>query len=170
MFKEFHGSVDLPEEGTYALLLDVGQKMARRHYLAIDGKPLVDIANTWLPPTASALGTFPAGTHEITVEGVRGDAPVLYWRKVDSSTTFSSPVAAALDYTVFAGRADAAIGAYRTLTGPVPEMPDWMFGYIHCRERYHSQAEILENAREFKARGLPLDVIVQDWQWWGPTG
>ena len=49
-------------------------------------------------------------------------------------------------------------------------MPDWMFGYIHCRERYHSSEEILANAREFKERGLPLDVIVQDWQWWGPTG
>ena len=71
---------------------------------------------------------------------------------------------------MFAGKADEAIGAYRTLTGPVPEMPDWMFGYIHCRERYHSSEEILANAREFKDRGLPLDVIVQDWQWWGPTG
>jgi alpha-D-xyloside xylohydrolase len=49
-------------------------------------------------------------------------------------------------------------------------MPEWMFGYIHCRERYHSQEEILENAAGFKSRGLPLDVIVQDWQWWGSTG
>ena len=170
MFRTFHGSIDLPEDGTYALLLDVGQKMARRHYLAVDGEPVVDISNMWLPPTTSAVVPLAAGAHEIKVEGVRGDTPVLQWRKVDASTTFHSPVAAALDYTVFAGTADEAIGAYRTLTGPVPEMPDWMFGYIHCRERYHSQAEILANAREFKDRGLPLDVIVQDWQWWGPTG
>ena len=170
MFRTFAGSIDIPEGGTYALLLDVGQKMARRHYLAIDGETVVDIANTWLPPTVSAVTTLAAGTHSIAVEGVRNDEPVLYWRKVDGSTTFRSPVAAALDYTVFAGKADEAIGAYRTLTGPVPEMPEWMFGYIHCRERYHSQTEILENAAEFKARNLPLDVIVQDWQWWGPTG
>ena len=170
MFKTFNGSIDLPEDGTYALLVDVNQKMARRHYLAIDGTALVDAANMWLPPTASAVATLTAGTHSVTVEGVRDDAPVLYWRKVDDATTFRSPVAAALDYTVFSGKADDAISAYRTLTGPVPEMPDWMFGYIHCRERYHSQAEILENAAEFKSRGLPLDVIVQDWQWWGPTG
>ena len=170
MFRTFAGSIDIPEGGTYALLLDVGQKMARRHFLAIDGETVVDIANTWLPPTVSAVTTLAAGTHSIAVEGVRNDEPVLYWRKVDGSTTFRSPVAAALDYTVFAGKADEAIGAYRTLTGPVPEMPEWMFGYIHCRERYHSQTEILENAAEFKARNLPLDVIVQDWQWWGPTG
>ena len=169
-FKTFTGTLEVPEDGAYALLLDVGQKMARRHYLAIDGSPVVDASNLWLPPTASALATLTAGTHSIEVEGVRGDEPVLQWRKVDDATTFHSPVAAALDYTVFAGKADEAIGAYRTLTGPVPEMPDWMFGYIHCRERYHSQAEILENAAEFKSRGLPLDVIVQDWQWWGDTG
>ena len=170
MFRTFSGTLELPEDGEYALLLDVGQKMARRHYLSIDGEPVVDVSNMWLPPTVSALVTLEAGTHSIRVEGVRGDSPVLFWREVDDATTFHSPVAAALDYTVFAGKADEAIGAYRTLTGPVPEMPDWMFGYIHCRERYHSQAEILENAREFKSRGLPLDVIVQDWQWWGPTG
>ena len=168
--RSFAGSVDIPEDGTYALLLDVGQKMSRRHYLAIDGEPVVDVSNTWLPPTTSALVPLTAGTHTLAVEGVRTDSPVLYWKKVDDATTFHSPVAAALDYTVFAGKADEVIGAYRTLTGPVPEMPDWMFGYIHCRERYHSSEEILANAREFKERGLPLDVIVQDWQWWGPTG
>ena len=170
MYRTFSGSIDIPEDGTYALLLDVGQKMARRHYLALDGAPVVDVSNLWLPPTASAVTQLSAGTHSIVVEGVRGDAPVLYWRQVDDKTTFRSPVAAALDYTVFAGKADEAIGAYRTLTGPVPEMPDWMFGYIHCRERYHSSEEIIANARAFKDRGLPLDVIVQDWQWWGPTG
>ena len=170
LYRTFTGNIDISEEGTYALLLDVGQKMARRHFLALDGEPLVDVSNLWLPPTTSAVAELSAGSHSIVVEGVRGDEPVLYWRKVDATTTFHSPVAAALDYTVFAGKADDAIGAYRTLTGPVPEMPDWMFGYIHCRERYHSQGEILANARTFKDRGLPLDVIVQDWQWWGPTG
>ena len=170
MYRTFTGNIDIPEDGTYALLLDVGQKMARRHYLALDGDPLVDVSNLWLPPTTSAVADLSAGSHSIAVEGVRGDEPVLYWRKVDATTTFHSPVAAALDYTVFAGKADDAIGAYRTLTGPVPEMPDWMFGYIHCRERYHSQEEILANACAFKERGLPLDVIVQDWQWWGSTG
>jgi alpha-D-xyloside xylohydrolase len=49
-------------------------------------------------------------------------------------------------------------------------MPEWMFGYIHCRERYSSSDEILENAEGFKSRNIPLDVIVQDWQWWGKYG
>ncbi|MBO6069422.1 MAG: DUF4968 domain-containing protein, partial [Bacteroidales bacterium] len=166
----FKGTLDIPQEGEYALLLDVGQKMARRHFLSVDGEAVIDVSNTWLPPTASVIVTLPAGSHELSVEGVRGDSPQVFWRKVTDETTLSSPVAAALDYTVFAGSGDEVISTYRTLTGPVPQMADWMFGYIHCRERYHSQDEILENANGFKERGLPLDVIVQDWQWWGNTG
>ena len=168
--RTFTGTLDIPEAGEYALMLDVGQKMARRHYLAIDGEPVIDVSNTWLPPTSSVIVTLPAGSHAVSVEGMRGDNPVVYCRKVVDETVFSSPVAHALDYTVFAGEADEVISSYRTLTGPVPQMPEWMFGYIHCRERYHSQDEIIENAEEFKSRGLPLDVIVQDWQWWGKTG
>jgi len=169
-YRSFTGTLDIPEGGEYSLLLDVGQKMARRHFLSVDGKPVIDVSNTWLPPTSSVIVTLSAGRHELSVEGVRGDNPKVFWRKVTDETVLSSPVAAALDYTVFSGAADEVISTYRTLTGPVPQMPDWMFGYIHCRERYHSQDEILENADGFKERGLPLDVIVQDWQWWGNTG
>lgn len=49
-------------------------------------------------------------------------------------------------------------------------LPLWALGYIHCRERYNTQAELLENAHEFRKRKLPVDVIVQDWQWWGKYG
>ena len=168
--RPFSGTFEVPEAGEYALLYDVGQKMARCHYLTIDGEKVIDFSNTWLPPTTSTFITLSAGKHTVATEGVRGDAPVLYWRKVSDQTVYSSPVAQALDYTVFAGDADMVISTYRTLTGPVPEMPEWMFGYIHCRERYHSQDEIIENANGFKERGIPLDVIVQDWQWWGKTG
>ena len=168
--RTFTGTVEIPDTGYYSFMLDVGQKMGRRHYLAVDDKVLVDVSNTWLPPTTSAIVRLLPGPHTVTVEGVRGDSPVVYWRPVGEETVFSSPVAAALDYTVFAGNADKVIASYRALTGPVPEMPEWMFGYIHCRERYHSQDEILENARRFKDFNLPLDVIVQDWQWWGDTG
>ena len=169
-YQTFTGELEVPSDGAYSLLLDCGQAMSRRQFLSIDDEPVFDVTNTWLPPTTSAIVTLPSGKHSLRTEGVRGDKPVLYWSKVEDETAFRSPVAQALDYTVFAGDADEVISAYRKLTGPVPQMPEWMFGYIHCRERYHSQEEILENAAEFKRRGLPLDVIVQDWQWWGNTG
>lgn len=166
----FTASIEIPEDGHYSLLLDVGQRMARKHHLSVDGKNVIDINNIWLPPTTSVIIKMQKGKHEIEVQGDKRDQPVVYWRKVTDETTFRSPVAQALDYTVFAGTADEVIGSYRKLTGPAPMMPLWSLGYIHCRERYNTQQELLENAREFRQRKLPIDVIVQDWQYWGKYG
>ena len=49
-------------------------------------------------------------------------------------------------------------------------MPQWALGYIHCRERFHSQEELLGVAKRFRSEGLPADVMVQDWQYWGKYG
>ena len=169
-FSEFEGEISVPETGRYALLLDMGQAMSRRQFLKIDDEVVIDCSNTWLPPTTSVIVELSEGVHSMSASGVRGDAPKLHMRAVDNMTTFHSPVATALDFTVYAGTADECIGTYRKLTGQVPHMQDWMFGYIHCRERYSSSDDILENADGFKQRGIPLDVIVQDWQWWGKYG
>ena len=158
----FEQTVEIPEDGTYSLLLDMGQTMSRKQYLAIDGNPVIDYSNTWLPPTTSTIIELKKGIHQLEVQGVRGDKPTLHWGKIENKTSFHSPVASAVDFTVFAGNADECIASYRQLTGEVPQMPEWMFGYIHCRERYSSQDEVLENANGFKSRGIPLDVIVQD--------
>ena len=169
-FETFVGKIDVPESGRYALLLDVGQSMARKHFLMVDDVVLTDVNNTWLPPTTSVICTLEAGEHDFQVQGVRGDSPSVAWRKLDNTTVFSSPNASKVDYTVFAGSADEVVGTYRILTGQAPEMPSWALGYIHCRERYDTQAELLENARTFRDKGIPVDVIVQDWQWWGKYG
>ena len=166
----FLGTIEIPETGQYALLLDVGQRMARRHYLSIDDVNVININNTWLPPTTSTIVELTAGTHKIEVQGERNDKPVLYWRKITNETVFRSPVAQSIDYTVFAGTGEEAIASYRKLTGQSPMMPLWAAGYIHCRERYNTQEELLENAREFRQRKLPIDLIVQDWQYWGKYG
>ena len=166
----FGAVIDIQEAGDYALLLDVGQKMARRHNLTIDGKTVIEMQNTWLPPTASTIVHLEKGRHELTAELSRGDKPVLYYNKVKDETTFRSPIADAVDYTVFVGSADEVIATYRELTGPCPLMPSWALGYIHCRERFHSSQEILETANRFRNEQMPIDVIVQDWQYWGKYG
>ena len=166
----FKAEVEIAESGEYALLLDVGQAMARKHNLALDGDAVIDVNNVWLPPTTSVNLQLTAGQHTFTSELTNGDKPVLYLRKVDNTTTFQSPVADMVDYTMFVGSADEVIASYRHLTGDAPMMPQWALGFIHCRERYHSSAEILENARIFREKQLPVDVIVQDWQWWGKYG
>lgn len=166
----FKGELNIPADGQYTLLLDVGQKMARRHNLSIDGKTVIDLSNGWLPPTTSILIDLKAGKHQLTAELERGDRPTIYYNKVEDETVFNSPVAECVDYTVFVGNADEVIAAYRNVTGEAPMLPNWALGYIHCRERYHSQADLLENARRFREERIPLDLIVQDWQYWGKYG
>ena len=166
----FKATIDIAEAGDYALLLDVGQKMARRHHLAIDGQTVIDMKNLWLPPTASKIVHMEAGRHQLSAELTKEDVPTLYYNKVKDETTLRSPVAKAIDYTVFVGSADEVIATYRELTGKCPLMPSWALGYIHCRERFHSQEEILQTANRFKQEGMPISMIVQDWQYWGKYG
>ena len=166
----FEAELNIEEAGNYTLLLDVGQKMARRHNLCIDGVPVIEIQNVWLPPTASKIVMLDKGRHKLTAELTKDDQPTVYYNMVKDETMFRSPVATAVDYTVFVGTPDEIIATYRELTGPCPEMPKWALGYIHCRERFHSSQEILETANRFKQEGMPVSMIVQDWQWWGKYG
>ncbi|MBR1668445.1 MAG: DUF5110 domain-containing protein [Bacteroidaceae bacterium] len=166
----FKGQISVPTKGRYSLLLDVGQTMARRHNLSIDGNLLVDHRNLWLPPTTSVLCDLEAGTHTLEAELERGDKPVVYYQPISNQTVLRSPVANAVDYTVFVGSADEIIASYRHVTGDAPMMPKWALGYIHCRERFHSSDEIIQTAQRFRDEQIPLDLIVQDWQWWGKYG
>ena len=166
----FKATIDIDKTGDYALLLDVGQKMARRHNLTIDGQTVIEMQNLWLPPTASQIVHLEAGHHVVTAELTKDDHPTLYYNMVRDETTFRSPIATAVDYTVFVGSADEIIATYRQLTGPCPQMPTWALGYIHCRERFHSSDEILQTARRFQKEQMPLSLIVQDWQYWGKYG
>lgn len=166
----FSGTITVPGDGAYALLLDVGQRMARKHNLTVNGDNVIDMSNVWLPPTTSTIVDLNEGDNVITAVLEKDDRPVVWYRKVDYTTTLSSPVASNLDFTIFAGDADAVIASQRSITGGTPMMPAWALGYIHCRERFHSQDELLGNAAEFRRRGIPADVIVQDWQYWGRHG
>ena len=167
----FETTFDISYDGDYSLLLDVGQSMARRHNLVIDDSiTVIDAQNTWLPPTVSCITYLTEGKHKFSCDLTRGDKPTLHYRRVKDETTLRSPVAENVSYTVFVGTGDNAIAAYRQVTGNSPMPPAWAFGYIHCRERFHSSDEILSTANIFREKQLPMDVMVQDWQWWGKYG
>ena len=87
----FKADITIDEEGDYSFLLDVGQKMARKLYLEVDGKAIIDLNNTWLPPTGSTMYHLSKGKHQLTVKGVRGDRPTVSWRKENGTTMFHSP-------------------------------------------------------------------------------
>jgi alpha-D-xyloside xylohydrolase len=66
--------------------------------------------------------------------------------------------------------ADEVISSYREITGKAPMLPKWAFGYWQCRRRYTSAEHLVKTVEEFRKRNLPVDVIVQDWQYWGKYG
>ena len=72
-----------------------------------------------------------------------------------------------MDYYFIAGENfDKIISGYRTLTGKAPVYPKWVLGFWQSRERYKTQAEIEETLAEFRKRQIPVDNIVQDWNYW----
>lgn len=166
----FTSDLMIPAKGRYSILLDVGQTMARKYHLRIGNKTIFDMENTWLPPTTSTIVELEAGSYNVVAELEKNDKPKVFFKKVDNETVLRSPVAECVDYTVFCGGADDVITSYRQLTGRVPMFPDWALGYIHCRERFHNQQELLETAAQFRKDRLPMDIIVQDWQYWGRYG
>ncbi len=76
-----------------------------------------------------------------------------------------------LDYYVVCGDDYAEIlQRYADATGHTPPMPAWATGFWQCKLRYETQAELLNVAREYKRRGLPLSVIVSDFFHWSHMG
>ncbi|MFO7369225.1 MAG: glycoside hydrolase family 31 protein, partial [Bacteroidales bacterium] len=166
----YKGRFTVPRDGMYSIFLDLGD-MGNRHFVVIDGKPCLDQSNMWLPPTAGALVHLTAGEHQVQLVCKSDNKPCLSWKLQDDYTTFRSPHAKMIDYVVFYGpSADTVIAAYRNLTGDAPLFPLWAYGFWQCRERYTSATHLIETVKEFRARKLPVDVIVQDWQYWGNRG
>lgn len=165
----YSGKFSVPKDGLYSVFLDLGD-MDNRQYVVIDGKPCIDVTNFWLPPTISELIELKAGEHDVQLICKSSNSPKLSWKSVDNTTTFRSPNAKQLDYVVFSGSADEVIASYRNLSGNAPMFPQWAFGFWQCRERYTSGNHLVETAKEFRKRKLPMDVIVQDWQYWGNNG
>jgi len=83
-------------------------------------------------------------------------------------TSFSSDVADGVDYYfMYGGNADGVIACMRELTGEVPMLPLWTYGYWQSKERYKSQDELTDVVKKYRALHVPLDGVIQDWQYWG---
>ena len=84
------------------------------------------------------------------------------------STSFKSEVGDCADYYfMYGSNADCVIACMRDLTGQVPMFPLWTFGYWQSKERYKSQDELVDVVKKYRQLGVPLDGIIQDWQYWG---
>jgi alpha-D-xyloside xylohydrolase len=84
------------------------------------------------------------------------------------STSFKSDVGNCIDYYFMVGdNADGVIAQMRDLTGQVPMFPLWTFGFWQSKERYKSQDETVGVVKKYRDLGVPIDGIIQDWQYWG---
>ncbi|WP_432221113.1 TIM-barrel domain-containing protein [Flavobacterium sp. TMP13] len=93
----------------------------------------------------------------------------LKWREPHptSETSLWSASGNEINYFVIAGKSmDTLISGYRTLTGKATLLPKWAMGLWQSKERYKTQDEVLNVVREYRKRQVPLDIIVQDWQYW----
>lgn len=166
----YTGNFTTDKEGDYSLMLDLGD-MDSRHLVVIDGIACIDQSNLWLPPAVGRIVHLTAGQHQVQVVCKAVNKPRLSFKPVADETVFRSPNAKALDYVVFYGKdADEVIAGYRNLSGNVPMLPLWAYGFWQCRERYTSGQHLVQTVEEFRRRNLPVDVIVQDWQYWGKYG
>jgi len=86
-------------------------------------------------------------------------------------TRWVADAARQIDYWVTTGTTPADIvSRYARVTGLPPMLPEWASGFWQSKLRYREQEELLEVAREYRRRGLPLSVIVCDYFHWTHQG
>jgi len=156
-------------KGIYGFVLTSDNK--NQLTLEVNEQHVIDLQNIWTPTSASGIADLD-GNKEYEISARGGPAGVqVAVRPPEETTTFRSEVGQAIDYYFFYGpELNRVIADYRQFTGEAPLFPKWAYGYWQCRERYHSQQEILDTGSEFRQRKIPVDVLVQDWQYWGKYG
>jgi len=100
----------------------------------------------------------------------------LYWENYSPTLfednaqgmTFDAEVGEGVDYYfMYGGSADGVIAQMRYLTGDVPMFPLWTYGYWQSKERYKTTRETEGIVDQYRKLNVPLDGIIQDWQYWG---
>ena len=100
----------------------------------------------------------------------------LYWENYSPTVfednaegmSFTSEAGQGVDYYfMYGGSADGVIAQMRHLSGDVPMFPLWTYGFWQSKERYKSAKETESIVDQYRAHNVPLDGIIQDWQYWG---
>jgi alpha-D-xyloside xylohydrolase len=137
--------------------------------ITVDGTLVNKLSNTW--HSGSLAGKINLGANKSVAVSVVGTGASCYGGPLQNATKFTSRSGQTIDYYFFYGPApDEVIAGYRCATGAASLFSKGTYGFIQCRERYSSQTEILDNASQFRSKKIPVDVIVQDWNYWGSNG
>ena len=125
-----------------------------------------------LPATIAGRATLASyTTYTITVD-TQVEAPTLTYNAPNTGIfSIKSDVVSVIDYYfLYGGSIDGSIALYRDASGIAPLYTKKTYGFWQCRNRYHNQSELLENAAKYRSLQIPVDNIVQDWMYWGSLG
>ncbi len=174
LLKEGAWSLETRTEG-----LDKGAKIVRQTFLPEADEPFYGLGilqDGALSLRGKERYMIQGNTEDFVpiVQSVKGYG--IFWDNPSPTTfrdnadgmLFESEVGQAVDYYfIYGGDADGVIAGIRALTGQVPMLPLWGYGFMQSRERYKSSRELLDALRGYRERGVPIDCIIQDWQYWG---
>lgn len=144
----------------------------------VAGQRVVDhYRQGWLPSTDIARVHLEAGqSYPLRVQWT-SDIDVktasLRWKPPVATRTTSlwSEVGDGIDYYfVYGPELDSVVSGYRTLTGRASMPPIWAFGFWQSRDHYTTAQESLDVLEGYRSRQIPIDNIVQDWQYWPENG
>ena len=170
----YEGYVEAPTNSFYQFILYYAGYMK----IYIDGKLVVPERwrTAWNPNSYKFETAIPKGKKtpiriewqpdgDVSYCGLRVAAPRSEAEK--NQLSIWSEMSPDMDYYFIAGKnMDEVISGYRTLTGKAPVYPKWVLGFWQSRERYQSSRDIEENMKKFRDLKIPVDNIVQDWNYW----
>lgn len=170
----YEGYVEAPTNSFYQFILYYAGYMK----IYIDGKLVVPERwrTAWNPNSYKFETAIPKGKKtpiriewqpdgDVSYCGLRVAAPRSEAEK--NQLSIWSEMSPDMDYYFIAGKnMDEVISGYRTLTGKAPVYPKWVLGFWQSRERYQSSKDIEENMKKFRDLKIPMDNIVQDWNYW----
>ena len=98
---------------------------------------------------------------DVRISNASDPSPVIEWK---------SAAGTGINYFVFYGpEISQVIADYRELTGSAPMFARWGWGFWQCKQRYHSQDQLLDTVERYRKMQVPIDGIIQDWLYWYPS-
>lgn len=164
------GTFEAPSTGDYVFFARGGDG-AGEIGIAVGDKIVHDDKNMWVPYTSVVKVHLSAGQRYMVRLLGGGKLAKIYGRPLGNTTTFRSEVGREINYYfIYGPDLNRVVAGYRSLTGAAPLFPRWAYGLWQCREHYSSQRQTLDAAEGFRSRNIPVDLIIQDWQYWGKWG